>query len=257
MSVTLRDGSTTEDVRLDRLVEFDQRSRAFPIAAVVPKVLRSRTWPCATWLDQGQEGACVSFAWHHEAAAVPALARGLTDGTARDRYFETQRRDEWEGGAYPGASPRYDGTSVLAGAKVMQELGFFREYRWAFSVDDVLRAIAHEGPVVLGLTWLDSMYDPDADGLLRTDGREVGGHAICARGVVLPRSGVVTVALPRSGRRVRVRSDVPVVRLRNSWGADWGWEGEALIRADDLEGLLERWGECCVPVGRAVPSARP
>jgi hypothetical protein len=254
--IDLKGGFSTNDRRLDRIPEFDRRNMMFNVAPLVEdKPLRSRSHTSKVWLDQGREGACVSFSFHQEAGAAPKAVRGLTDALARDRYYEMQRRDEGPGGAYPGASPRYDGTSVLAGAKIMQELGYFKEYRWAFNIDDVLRAISHEGPVVFGIPWLDSMYDTDSEGRLDISGRVAGGHAIMARGLTLPnRYGVATVTWP-SGRRSRIKSGEPLIRFRNTWSTDWGIDGEALLTASDAEKLAfgSGWGEVCVPVDRAVP----
>lgn len=243
--IELKDGRYTNDPRLDRIPQFDERSRKFPIAAVIPDVLRSRSWPCALWLDQGQQGACVSFAWHHEAAASPVPIRALTNDNAFAGYRWMQQNDEWPGEAYSG-------TSVLAGAKYGHDQGWFDEYRWAFSIDECLRAVSHEGPAVLGIPWRDSMFNTRPDGTLDCSGADDGGHGIMLRGVILPRKGVATVSWP-SGRRTRVRTDVPLGRLHNSWNRSWGIDGEALVRADDLEGLLKSDGDCAVPVGRRRP----
>ena len=61
----------------DRLVQFDERSRAFPIRALIDADAkpRSYTWQCPVWLDQGTEGACVGFGVSHEAAARPEIGR--------------------------------------------------------------------------------------------------------------------------------------------------------------------------------------
>lgn len=251
---TLRGGFETSDPRLDRIPYHDPRSRNFPVRTLLPKTLRSRSHPSTLWLDQGQEGACVSFSWHHEAGATPVAAKGLTDAIARTRYFDMQRRDEWEGGAYPGASPFYEGTSVLAGAQLLKELGYFKEYRWAFTIDEALLAIAYEGPVIFGIPWLDSMFDIQPDGTLDCSGVEAGGHAIMGRGVVLPHEGVCTISYPGASKRYRIKTTEPLVRLRNSWGKTWGRVGEAFIRASDLERLLKNMGDCCVPIGRAIPA---
>lgn len=254
-SIELRGGFSTADPRLDRLPEFDERSRAFPIRALLPtRPLRSRSHPSVLWLDQGREGACVSFAFHHEAGATPKPVRGLTNAIARERYFEMQRQDDWPGGAYPGAAPFYEGTSTLAGAKVMQSLGYFKEYRWAFNIDEALLAVGYEGPVLSGIPWKDSMFDPRPDGTMDCSGRTAGGHEIMWRGVILPRKGVVKLQWPNmSGRVHSIKSDVPLIRLRNTWGKDWGIAGECLVRADDMESLLKDDGDCVVPISRQIP----
>ncbi len=215
---------------LGRIPEFDPRSRAFPIRTLVAaKAPRSYTWSCAAELDQGTEGACVGFAWTHELIARPRVVPGLGVAFARQVYFDAQRIDPWEGGAYPGASPHYQGTSVLAGAQVIHAAGHFAEYRWAFGLDDLILALGYSGPAVLGIDWHNQMFDPDADGLLHPTDGVAGGHAILANGVSIRRR---------------------LVRLHNSWGPDWGINGEAYIGFDDLATLLAAGGEACIPVGR-------
>lgn len=65
MAHTLRDGTTTEDPRLDRIVEFDPRSLDYRIrGALDPDQQQqpvTKTWPIPDGtpvLDQGAEGAC-------------------------------------------------------------------------------------------------------------------------------------------------------------------------------------------------------
>ena len=51
--VTLKDGSKTKDVRNDRIVQFDERSRKYPVRATIKiKKRRSYTWRCRAYLDQ-------------------------------------------------------------------------------------------------------------------------------------------------------------------------------------------------------------
>lgn len=212
------------DRTLDRLPEFDERSRSFPIrAAVGDKPLRSYTWRCDTWLDQGQEGQCVGFAWAHDLAARPA-ERPADAALARSVYHQAQRIDEWPGEAYSG-------TSVLAGAKVVHGLGHFAEYRWAFSFTDALLAIGYAGPAVLGINWWTGMFDTDSDGFIAPTGQVEGGHAILA---------------------YRVQARLGFVELHNSWGQSWGVNGRARLRFADLAALLDQQGEACIPVQRRL-----
>jgi hypothetical protein len=225
--VRLRDGSEVADPRLDRLEEFDKRSRGYPVRALLgTRKPRSYTWRIKTTgvLDQGREGACVGFAWAAELAARPVEVTGVDDAFALAIYHRAQQLDEW-----PGEAPAYHGTSVLAGAKACQEQGRISQYRWAFGLDDVLDTLGYLGPVVLGVNWHESMYRPDANGYIRPTGPIVGGHAILARAV-----------------NVRER----YVTLRNSWGAGYGLGGDCRITFDDLGGLLAARGEACVPIVR-------
>jgi len=238
MMITLRDGTTTTDRRLDRLREFDERSREHNIRGLVAPQLKTKTWQCKAFLDQGWEGACVGFSWSHAASSYTQHTRGITDAFAEQKvYWEAQKIDPWAGGAYPGAVPDDDGTSVLAGAKIMRQYGFIDGYKWAFNVDDVLAALSNEGVVIIGVWWRDSMWNPRPNGLLDISGAQAGGHAILVRGHNLK-------------RRFTGEGEHHVVRLRNSWGKSWGLDGDCFLKVEDLETLLLDDGEACIPVGK-------
>lgn len=212
------------EIIFGRRENFDVRSRNFSIGeAVKDKKLRSYSWRCSETLDQGNEGACVAYALGHELIARPSEVKGLTDKWLKEEvYWEAQRRDPWEGGAYPGASPAYDGTSVLSGIKVIQDKGYIGEYRWAFNFDDLVLGVGHNGPAVLGLYWYEGMFHPDAKGFIKPTGRILGGHAVLARAVNIKKE---------------------VITIRNSWGFNWGQGGDCFITFEDLDNLLYQNGE--------------
>lgn len=231
-AIQLRGGFTTTDVRLDRVTEFDERSRDFPIrTAVAGRDIVSSTWALGLNLDQGREGACVGFGWAHELAADPVAVPGITNGYARTLYHEAQQKDQWPGGSYPGATPVYEGTSVLAGAKVCQARGLLPEYRWAFGLNDLLLAVGHIGPAVIGVKWYASMGRTDNLGFIRPSGRLLGGHCTLLTGVSVAKRAF---------------------RVHNSWGASWGVRGQAWLSWDDMGKLLARGGEACIPMRRSV-----
>lgn len=220
----LMDGTRTEDRRLDRLVAFDERSRQFPVRALVGKKQpRSRTWRLDIRLDQGNEGACVGFGITHELAATPAPVPGMTDTYAREKiYWEAQKIDGQPGGAYPGAVPFYEGTSVLAGLKTAQKIGWMDSYRWAFGIDDLILGVGYNGPAVLGIPWYEGMRTPGSNGVIRATGKFAGGHCILARGVDILKG---------------------FFRLSNSWGRTWGIDGECFVSFSDMDRLLHDDGE--------------
>jgi hypothetical protein len=221
--------------KLDWRSHHDPRSRDYPVTATVAaSVLRTAARASVLWtpgppIDQGSEGACVGFAWTNEALASPVRVELPSDPDvfARQLYQQAQTLDDW-----PGED--YEGTSVLAGAKAVQAHGYLREYRWCFSVNDVILAIVQHGPVVLGIPWLEDMFTPDTDGELHATGAVAGGHAILANGYI-----------PRLIR------DRPMIHLQNSWGADWGRNGGGWISTEGLASLLANDGEACVPVRRS------
>lgn len=206
---------------LDRRIEFDEKSRDYPIRTLIQKPPRSYTWKCSQTLDQGEEGACVGFAWTHELISRPKPKPKTTED-AFAIYKQAQKEDSW-----PGED--YQGTSVIAGAKVVQALSHMTEYRWCFGLDDLILAVGYAGPVVLGLNWYQGMYNPNDKGFLTPTGRFQGGHAILCNGVNIKQERLT---------------------LHNSWGKDWGNKGEAYISFDDMRRLLKEDGEACVPVGR-------
>jgi len=178
----------------------------------------------------------VGFSVTHELLARPSVVSGLGTKFAVEKiYWEAQRLDEWAGGSYPGAKPKYEGTSVLCGIKAAKALGYILEYRWAFGLKDLVMAVGHLGPAVLGLSWYEEMFDVKPCGHLHVGGDIAGGHAILCKGV-----------------NVEGRYFV----LHNSWGPSWGRNGDARISWEEMERLLDESGEAVVPTTRSVTSAR-
>lgn len=245
--VTLKDGSESADPRLDRLVEFDERSRNYALVDEIGrKKPRSYTWRIQSdyLINQGREGACVGYAIANELQARPSevdlgpLADAELFATRR-LYWEAQKIDPWDGGAYPGASPQYAGTSVLAGVKVAQSLGYFGSYRWTFTLEDLVNGLGRHGPAVMGLAWFDSCYAPNKDGFIRPMGNLVGGHAILARAVKIEwkeDSAEETFD--------DVHLDRSFITLRNSWGR-WGHKGsgDCFVTLRDMGTWLTRRAE--------------
>lgn len=231
---------------LDRLVQFDERSRDYrAVEGIETKPFRSYTWSCDVYNDQGQEGACVGFAWSHELSARPSVYRVGAD-FATKVYRRARQIDPW-----PGED--YSGTSVLAGIKsVMETLNakgepLYGGYRWAFGIQDVVRTIGYKGPVVLGINWHYSMYFPDKNHFITPTKEPIGGHAILANGVK-----VVRIDNSLAATWENIDLDRSYVRLHNSWGKDYGDGGDAYITLRNLDTLLRNNGEACIPTIRRV-----
>jgi hypothetical protein len=207
---------------------FDERSRGFPVRALLPReVVRRKTiWelPNNFPLDQGEEGACVGFGFSGELAAAPVVIP--TDNQfAFDLYARAQAEDQKMGNVWD------EGASMLAGAKACKLAGHVSSYRWAFGVDDVIDTLCAVGPVVIGIDWYSGMYDTTTDGLVQVFGDVVGGHCILLTGF--------WPAHPAWG---------DVVLWENSWGLSYGVNGRGFIRVADLQRLLSAQGEACVLV---------
>lgn len=196
--------------------DLDHRVRQ--VSAPLPKAYRywnANGW----WGDQGSTPQCVAYAWTHWLEDGPITQPGTTPVVVPGQlYAAAQKVDEWEGEAY-------DGTSVRAGAKVLQSLGLIAEYQWAYTLDEVARTVLEEGPMVVGTNWYDSMFEPDEAGFLEADGRLAGGHAWVIDGV---------------------NTRAAYFRMKNSWGRGWGTRGFALVSFETFDRLLHEDGEACI-----------
>jgi len=144
----------------------------------------------------------------------------ITDYLADQMYKLAQDNDYWPGNNYAG-------TSVLAAMLICKWFGFIPEFRWALKpnpIEDIQLTLANKGPVVVGTTWYQGMYVPDADGLVHPTGDAKGGHAY--------------VLSEYDHQKKRVYSP-------NSWGDAGFW-----LSLNDLEKLIYEDGEAVVPVQR-------
>ncbi len=207
---------------LGRIESKDPRDKSFPMKAALPPVpdRRYRYWNQSSWWgDQGEKPHCVGYSWNHWLLDGPVTHKG--ELPVPDVIYEAaQRVDEWEGNDY-------DGTSVRAGAKVLQSWGKIKEYRWTLDVEDIIAALLTTGPVVVGTVWYRRMFLPDSAGMVKPEGSIVGGHAYLLNGV---------------------NRDKGLLRIKNSWGRGWGVKGNAWISFDHMQDLLSQDGEACLAI---------
>jgi hypothetical protein len=225
----------------------DPRSLEYAARSVLsrPVPLQDFLLPVGPVLDQGttpplsarEASACVGMAAAAAANILTRRAAGvlapapLMEEAARDAYALAQDRDHVSGNAYAG-------TSVLAGMKAGQELGWWGTYLWALGgTRDIAQVLLQlRCAVVLGIPWTTGMEEPDSAGVIRPEGAPAGGHALAAVGLKRTVAG-------RPG---------PYFVLQQSRGVSEGVGGLVYLHHSHLARLLAGRGEAAVPLPEQV-----
>lgn len=232
---------------LGRHVNHDPRSRAYPVAPTATTLTAVRHTSDIGILDQGQLGSCTGNAgvgaiyrepfmvgilksWHLYSADEAGAVALYSEATVLDGYA----------GTYPPTDTGSDGLSV---AKALQKAGIISGYLHAFTLQSALLQLMAT-PLITGITWYNSMFDPDFSGLLTVDPPTgaAGGHELC-----------VDEYVPATG------SAPAMVGGPNSWGTSWGKDGRWYMAVDDWGTLLADDGDVTafVPANQPAPTPTP
>jgi len=243
---------------LGRHVEHDPRSLAFAHGVLPKSAIGSVDWTRRiAILDQGQLGSCTGnagtgalgtdSAGRTAATAVTisptgaAASHGLfTAGThVLDEQFAVGLYSlatalDGIAGQYP---PDDTGSSGLGVAKALKALGLASSYTHGFSMA-ALNSALQAGPVLIGIPWLNSMFNPAADGRIPVDQASpvAGGHEL---------------------ELCRFDATTGEYWVANSWGTSWGQAGYGYLTAADLQWLLSQQGDVTVPAWTAAPGPQP
>ena len=219
----------TTQYRTGRHVNHDPRSWNYqaPRGAVVASVLWNHRAPV---LNQGDVGSCTGNAmaqllntdkFAHARTATGHGRKYLTEDDALALYSLATTLDDVQG-QYP---PDDTGSSGLAVAKAAQQQGFLSGYLHAFGLNHMLQALQLQ-PVIVGTNWYESMFTPDAKGVVTVSGAIAGGHEYLVLGADLTAKQVICL---------------------NSWGHDWGRAGRFKVSFNDFGKLLQGYGDVTVP----------
>jgi hypothetical protein len=191
---------------LGRIYAPDDRDRLYRIADVAPATSGRtyRYWFQGGWYgDQGQTPECVAY------STMAWLADGPVTHPQKPMFDPDQ--------FFKDIGGNQNGALVRDSFQTLKDRGVISEYRWALSMDEVMMALLEMGPLVIGITWFNDMFEPDAEGLVHPGGGVAGGHAIEVNGI---------------------NTDHGILRLKNSWGREWGINGDFHLTFDDFEYLV-------------------
>ncbi len=231
---------------MGRLKRFDDRSKDYLIRSHRLGLWRSLTARMRTSVNhrvywrgnQGNTSQCTAYGTLHQWEAGKAHKRsrpgdalyGIRRPIVLPRlvYNMAQVRDPWSGSETE--EPRYEGSSGLAAALALRDLGLITAFHHEFDDIDVCARAIFSEPLGFGLDWHAGMMldgQPRTrweDAVITPTGPFIGGHYIAAVGYDKRRKGAEW-------------------ELLNSWDV-WGFNGRCYISNDHLGLLLSREGEC-------------
>jgi hypothetical protein len=223
------------DPRLGRHINHDDASKAFPMemASEYRNATHLRRTPI---LNQGSLGSCTGNAGTGLLGTEPFYSAlkvkfgvsmlTLNESYAVNLYSEATKIDPYPN-EYPPTDTGSDGLSIM---KVLRKAGVVHAYRHAFGLDHALRGLIRR-PVIIGIPWYNSMFEPGPNGLLKVDPESglAGGHEVELNIVDF------TSTDPHN----------PVGRVRgpNSWDTSWGDGGYFEMDIADFGKLLEDYGD--------------
>lgn len=223
---------------LGRIHAPDDRDCLYPASLVLDRMSTARRttpWRRPRVLDQGQTGTCVGHGWRGWLEAEPTIRPPDYGLGAYDIYRQAVLLDEWPENNDEATAPidqLQSGTSVRAGAKVMQRNGYIGSYVWLTRASQVADFVtrADGSPAVLGTPWYRGMFYPDRNGRVRLSGGVAGGHC--------------WDVFWWDGRYFWCDTSWGEFGIRDQYGVS----GVFLLSADQLDRLMRESGEACAGV---------
>lgn len=203
---------------LGRLPAADPRDARHALRTVTPlrATVSTRYWRTGPVMDQGSTPQCVAYSWAQFIASAPIMTRLPWPNYQLSLYQRAQQLDEWPG-------ENYEGTSVRAGVKALQEEGRISEYLWTTDADVLRRYVLSRGCAVIGIDWPESFFYPvrhrDGQYLDNPQTENAGGHAIAVVGYSEKRKAF---------------------RLLQSWGLEYGERGRVWMHIDVMKDRLSQ-----------------
>jgi hypothetical protein len=150
------------------VIHHDPRNERYLLVDSLPRLAVARTGPAEftpttrrhrqyAYFDQGQTPECTGY------GSVTLLATADPYNkpplTGHDWYLKNVAFDRAAGRIYDG------GATVTAAMEVGRQLGFYTEYRWAYTMRTMQEAIL-KGALIAGTYWYDSMFERSPEGIV-------------------------------------------------------------------------------------------
>jgi hypothetical protein len=233
--------------KLGRLVDHDPRSVNYPVAGKPVSSLRTVRWkrriPILDQEDlrsQGIEvdgdadalGSCTGNAATGWVGTDNAKRAGITTYSgmpvdevfAIEVYSDATRLDGISGNSWPRED---QGSSGLGATKALKKRHLVGSYKHCFSAQAIATAL-QDGPVLLGIEWVEAMFDANPhNGSVELRGEVAGGHEICIEG------------FDASDREFLIA---------NSWTTSYGLKGYFVLTFDQLQDRMDHQGDAVAPV---------
>jgi hypothetical protein len=260
MSTFLLPENHGREYRLGRHVEHDPRSLRYAHGVLPKSAITSVEWTRRIpILDQGDLGSCTGNAGTGVLGTDSAGRTASTtvtisaDGAAASHGLFTAGDHALDedfavalyslatildgvSGQYP---PTDTGSTGIGVGKALKALGLASGYTHAFSLD-ALNSALQTGPVMIGIEWLNSMFDPKSDGRIPVTKSSgvAGGHEL---------------------ELSKFDAATGEYWVPNSWNTSWGQNGWGYLTTADLTWLLSQQGDVTVPalVGAPTPTPTP
>lgn len=258
MNVQLLQQNHRPGQHLGRHIEHDPRSLAYAHGVLPKSAIKSVAWTRRIpILDQGSLGSCTGnaatgalgtdSAGRTAATSVTISVAGaaashglftagvhLLDETFAIALYSLATILDGVTGQYP---PTDTGSTGIGVAKALQALGLAGTYTHAFSIA-ALNSALQAGPVLIGINWYNSMFDPKTDGqiVLDTTSGLAGGHEL---------------------ELDAFDATTGEYQVPNSWAESWGVNGAGYFTSASLTTLLSLQGDVTVPAFTAAPQPTP
>lgn len=181
------------------------------------KLEGSRAWPFLSEpLDQGSTPHCVGFGGADFGINLP-IQDAYTNDDGHAFYYKCKVVD-----GEPGAE---NGSYVRSIAKVLQAEGRITNYAFAANTDEITTWLLTQGPLIVGIQWMNGMFNPDAKNIIHPTGGIAGGHCVV----------------------LNEKTEDNLYHIQNSWDG-WGVNGGAYISIADFGKLFAIDGEAMAAV---------